>query len=285
MYPGDTCELVCYALDADNDRIGYTWSSTGGCLEPAGQRARWCAPAAPGAYTITVEASDGNGGSDSGTAVIEVLRNAPPEIDGLWLERDELLPGESAALLCTASDADDHPLSYEWTCTSGELVSVDEQAVWSAPRTPGAYVTTVSVRDGHGGGSQDDVLLTVLSPEPPAIEDLIVRPLLPDYTKESATGFRLLRGSESECEIECVANDAGGNLVYDWSATSGHIEGEGPLVLFVPPSERAEVVVSVTVTDEFRQSAYAEVFFSVLNREQYPDEDEAAPGGCNCHRY
>lgn len=281
LYPGDGCDLKCYALDTDGDELTYTWSSEQGSIEPSGDYARWTAPAVAGPCAVTVEVADGKGGRNIASAVIDVLENREPEINGLWFERDSLLPGESTALLCTASDADDHALSYEWTCTSGEIVSTGAQSIWTAPRAPGTYLVAVRADDAHGGSQVRTLLVSVYSPEPPVIEQLLVRPLLPDYTKQTNQGFRLLRGSETECEIECAASGGSKELVYEWSTTGGDIEGEGPVVLFVPPSKPAEVVVSVTVYDSFHHSAYSEVFFDVLNREKYADDDIGA--GCNCH--
>ena len=283
MYAHDTCSLVCQASDPDGEELVYSWSATGGELETMQAHARWTAPAASGQYALMVEVADGNGGSDAMVTIVEVLRNEAPVIDGLWTERDILLPGETTTLTCTAHDDDGHPLTYQWSCSAGRLESSASQAAWTAPTAPGTYLATVCASDGYGGSRTESILINVLSPKPPTIHDLVVRPLLPEYSKESSQGFRLLRGPLCECEIECIASAEGKELLYNWSTTAGSIEGSGATVLFIPPAKPAEVVVSVTVTDPLNQSAYAEAFFNVLNREAYPVDNEV-PGGCNCFR-
>ena len=99
---------------------------------------------------------------------------------------------------------------------------------------PGVYEVSVAY-DGLGGDATGSALVTVASPEPPVIETLIVRRSFPAYTKTYSWGYRLLRGSRCECEIECVASAGDKELFYEWSATGGAIEGEGAAVLFVAP--------------------------------------------------
>jgi hypothetical protein len=53
-----------------------------------------------------------------------------------------------------------------------------------------------------------------------------------------------------EYDIECVASNAGGELVYDWSCDGGVISGAGSNIVWTAPNEtsikvRVTVVVSV----------------------------------------
>lgn len=284
VYARDSCTLVCQAGDADGDDLAYAWSATDGEMKPLRARAQWTAPVAPGKYALTVEVRDDKGGADTTSMIIEVRQNEAPTIDGVQCETAVLLPGEATTLTCVAHDPDGHELAYEWSCTSGELVSVASEAVWTAPQAPGAYLVTARISDGYGGTKVQSVLLDVLSPEPPTIHQMSIFPLLPEYSKESSQGFRLLRGSLCECEIECIATAGGKDLVYEWTTSAGSIHGEGPTALFVPPAKRAEVVVSVIVTDILQQSDHAEVFFDVFNREAYAERDDSEIGCVSCRR-
>lgn len=65
----EVVNISCMAHDDDNDKLNYVWQATGGKLSGTGANVQWIAPGwvqnlndAP--YTITVEVSDDNGGSD-----------------------------------------------------------------------------------------------------------------------------------------------------------------------------------------------------------------------------
>jgi hypothetical protein len=64
-------------------------------------------------------------------------------------------------------DPDLHRLTYDWRDASGQPLIVDEDEVngFYAPRVPGTYVFTLTVRDGRGGEDTDTVTVTIL-PEP-----------------------------------------------------------------------------------------------------------------------
>jgi hypothetical protein len=72
--PEGSCTIGCAASDADGDSLTYTWSATGGAITGTSDSVSWEAPAAEGTYTISVEVSDGHGGtaSDSCEIVVEM---------------------------------------------------------------------------------------------------------------------------------------------------------------------------------------------------------------------
>jgi hypothetical protein len=72
--PEDSCTVSCAASDADGDTLTYTWSATDGTITGTGESVSWTAPDAEGTYTISVEVSDGHGGtaSDSCDIVVEM---------------------------------------------------------------------------------------------------------------------------------------------------------------------------------------------------------------------
>jgi hypothetical protein len=72
--PEGSCTIGCAASDADGDTLTYAWSATGGTITGTGDSVSWEAPAAEGTYTISVEVSDGHGGtaSDSCDIVVEM---------------------------------------------------------------------------------------------------------------------------------------------------------------------------------------------------------------------
>jgi hypothetical protein len=72
--PEGSCTIGCAASDADGDSLNYAWSATGGTITGTGDSVSWEAPATEGTYTISVEVSDGHGGtaSDSCDIVVEM---------------------------------------------------------------------------------------------------------------------------------------------------------------------------------------------------------------------
>ena len=70
--PDDTCEISCTAVDADGDRLTYSWTASDGTITGTGSTVSWEAPGDEGNYTISVAVSDGRGGTDSDSCVVEV---------------------------------------------------------------------------------------------------------------------------------------------------------------------------------------------------------------------
>jgi len=286
LYGSQSCALHCSAHDDDGDPLTFVWSSTDGNVTPSGATATWTAPRQHGSYAIMVEVKDGNGGCDTSCVIVTVTRNQAPAINAVTCSPSLMLPGEASTVSCDASDPDGHALAYEWSSPSGGVSGNGRTITWTAPSAPGTYLVTVQVFDGLGGNSTHSVLLQVAPADPPVISELLVRPFLPEYTKEYSWGYRLLRGHLCECEIECVASAEGKEIAYTWSCEQGAIKGSGPIVLFIPPDnpDDRDVHVTVTASDAFGHSTRAEVLFKVFNREQYQKEPDEIPGGCQCRR-
>jgi hypothetical protein len=141
----------------------------------------------------------------------------------------------------------------------------------------------VRVTDEMGASRTRNVMISVRCPEPPVIQELLVWPVLPDYSKFDAHGdYRLLRGSLTKCELQCVALVSYGDLTYEWSCTEGTIEGEGAIVLFTPPDATTGVYVTAKVIDSCGKSAVKELFFRIYQGDEYPTAAESLPGCMRC---
>jgi len=283
VYADEECTLFCIASDMDDDELAFEWSATEGTIVAEGATARWVAPRRVGTSSVMVQVDDGQGGLESAFVIITVLKNQSPSIETVQCTPDRLLPGQSCALMCYAFDADGQALSYEWSASSGTLTGNGTTGEWTAPDAPGTYVVTAKVADGYGGEAVSSELVEVLPSAPPTIEQVIVRPFAPEFSKEYDWGYRLLRGRMCECELECIATASGKDLTYEWQCTEGTIEGSGPVVLFIPPQDRTEVSVTVQASDEFGHASDTEILFKVFTREGYSEID-AIPGGCQCGR-
>uniref|UniRef100_A0A7C4GHG3 P/Homo B domain-containing protein n=1 Tax=candidate division WOR-3 bacterium TaxID=2052148 RepID=A0A7C4GHG3_UNCW3 len=71
--PGGTAVLRISATDADGDLVTFTWETTAGTLsQTTGDTVIWTAPSVSGPATFTVVGSDGRGGADSASKVLNV---------------------------------------------------------------------------------------------------------------------------------------------------------------------------------------------------------------------
>jgi len=283
VFTDESTEVFCIAHHADDRPLIYTWFASEGILVPSNDSALWFAPAEPGTYTVSVEVRDDAGSIAYDSVTIAAVPNEPPVVASLTAVPSQLLPGESATLTCDAYDPEGQAIEYEWLGPSGYIEGTGPVVTWTAPARPGPHNVVVKVTDEMGASHTRNVRITVVCPTPPQIEELLVWPMLPDYTTEDVRGgYRLLRGSYTECELECIAVAPYGDLTYQWSATDGSISGTGPIVLFTPPHDTAEVYVTVVVRDVCGQSAEAEMLFRVFLREEYSTVVDYQPGCLRC---
>ena len=77
--------------------------------------------------------------------------------------------------------------------------------------------------------------------EPPVNQPPVVDRLFSEYRKVKRA---------TATTIECSASDPDGDeLSYAWSATSGSIDGEGPVISWLAPKESGTYTITVTVAD------------------------------------
>ncbi|MGQ9630151.1 MAG: PKD domain-containing protein [bacterium] len=173
LSPGGKAEITVnatasYGEDEEEEaELFYSWSAEGGTIEGNGNTAIYTAPEIPGAYVITVEVSDGKGGTAIGKVVVTV-ENSVPVITSLTAEKYTLLPGESTKLYVTAEDDDKDALNYTWSViggpSSGTITWTDFIAEYTAPKSPGVYLVKVVVDDGHGAKDTASIAIQVEEP-------------------------------------------------------------------------------------------------------------------------
>jgi len=165
LYLLDSCQLECIAYDLDGDELSYIWSADSGNISGEGSVVTWVAPDAPGAYTITVEVTDGRGGEGTTQLTISVVAvNHPPVIESLTPKRWTVVEAETSTIECIASDPDGDELSYIWSAESGNISGEGSVVTWIAPDAPGAYTITVEVTDGRGGEASESISIEVCPP-------------------------------------------------------------------------------------------------------------------------
>jgi len=165
-YPSNIIdEIKCNASDPDGDTLTYDWSTTGGKFTGTGPTVSWVAPGIYGDYDITVTVKDGKGGITQATITLSVVSNLDPVISSLVAAPATVQPKASSTITCVASDPDGDILNYSWKASDGSITGAGSTVTWIAPDTEGQFTITVTVDDGRGGQTGDNVSVTVLLSE------------------------------------------------------------------------------------------------------------------------
>ena len=84
---GQTSAIASTASDPDNDKLTYTYTTSGGRITGSGANVQFDSTGtAPGTYTVTCTANDGRGGEKSATTTVAV-QAAPPPKEQVQLEQ------------------------------------------------------------------------------------------------------------------------------------------------------------------------------------------------------
>ncbi|UCD21449.1 MAG: hypothetical protein JSW22_05170 [Chloroflexota bacterium] len=190
------------------------------------------------------------------------LDNYPPVIDGLGAEAEWALPSGSLQVTCNASDRDGDGLSYDWSTNRGVITGWGPEIAWTAPEEIGVCDITVMVDDGQGGNVTGSLTLISANGTLPIIENLIIT-ADHEYLKEYSWGYKV--GKEKEYDIECVASNTSGELVYEWLCDGGEITGDGSVIMWTAPNISCDVTITVVVFDTAGYMDHASVFLEVVS--------------------
>jgi hypothetical protein len=266
VIPRGSCQIVCNATDRDGDELIYGWSASGGTITITGEgnTVIWTAPSFAGSYNVTVIVTDGHGGAVTDYVTVKVRTNRSPTITSLVADADWTTPSGSIQLTCDASDPDGDELSYEWTTTGGDISGTGAVVNWTAPQEAGLYNITVIVTDGYGGSDTRTLPASVAPEQPPTIEDLLITKDRYGhcYLKKYSGGYYV--GKEQMYDIECIVEDVGIELVYEWSCTGGELSGEGSMVTWTAPDASGKVTITVIVSDIAGKMASKNIILDVV---------------------
>ena len=263
--PSRTCQIVCNATDSDADGLSYGWSADGGAISGEGAAVTWTAPGAVGSYNVTVIVSDNRGGTATDYVTVTVRRNNSPVINDLIANSTWALPSGSLNVTCDASDSDGDELSYEWTASGGNISGTGAVVDWSAPPEVGIYYITVIVMDGHGSPDVRTLPVSVVTGQPPTIEDLIIT-AGHCYLKTNTSPYKV--GQGKNYSIQCSVADAGVQLSYEWSCDGGeivHVSEDGSVILWTAPKNQVKVTITVIVSNIADKQAVSSLLLQVVS--------------------
>jgi len=189
--------------------------------------------------------------------------NRQPVISSLAAEANWTTPLGSLQVTCNASDYDGDELSYNWSASGGELTGTGPEVTWTAPEEIGGYDITVVVDDGQDSNDTGSLILIAANGTLPIIENLIVTAREPKYLKETSWGYKV--GKEKEYDIECIASNTSGELVFEWLCDGGEISGEGSMITWTAPDTACDVTVTVIVFDVAGYMDNESIFFEVVS--------------------
>jgi hypothetical protein len=265
---GASCQIVCNATDPDGDQLSYEWSASGDTITGEGATVTWTAPDSAGFYDVTVTVSDGRGGEATHQIIVQVRANSSPTITSVWADAEWTLPSGSINVTCNATDPDHDELSYVWTASGGNITGAGARVVWTAPEQVGAYNITVMVSDGYGGSDTATLPVTVVTGEPPVIQQLRISKDRYGhcYLKPYSGGHYV--GREQRYDIECILGGASGPVSYQWSCTGGEIfatSEDGSMISWQAPDKSVKVTITVTVSDITANMASKNLVLTVVS--------------------
>jgi hypothetical protein len=190
-----------------------------------------------------------------------MVGNYSPVIDSLGASADWVAPSHSLQVTCNASDRDGDELSYDWSTSKGNITGTGSTITWTAPGQVGIGEITVVVDDGQGGSDTDSLILFAANGTLPIIEDMVVT--APEYLKETSYGYKV--GKEKEYDIECVASNTSGELIYEWLCNGGEISGEGSTITWTAPDIATIVTIIVAAFDTADHMDSDSIVFSVVS--------------------
>ncbi|KAB2840771.1 MAG: LamG domain-containing protein, partial [Melioribacteraceae bacterium] len=124
---GGQTEILCSAVDDENDNINYSWNSVYGLIQGSGENIIWTAPNEPGNYSIVCTVADAKGESNTDSIIVSVR---------------DLSIMQSGNLICYLpfnGNADDASGNNNITVVSGAALSTDRfEASGSAYQFDGA---------------------------------------------------------------------------------------------------------------------------------------------------
>ena len=166
--------VTCIVSGSDGGGLTYHWSTGGGSIEGAGAVVDWIAPEQVGMYDIVVNVTAGEGRQDTASISLIASNGPPPVIEDLIVTAAHKYLKESPvgykvgkaqnySIECVASSNTSGNLTYEWSCTGGDIAGEDSVINWTAPDAVITITVTAKVFDSLGNWVRRSVILEVVA--------------------------------------------------------------------------------------------------------------------------
>ncbi len=182
------------------------------------------------------------------------VANTPPEIISVKAATDRIEPFSLCDIVCVAVDADGDKLTYEWSCSAGEIFGEGEQIEWGSPVPEGLFQVSVTVNDGRGGTAEKAIPLKVKANTAPVVNSITI-------------DSEWVRGGDSTAVLCGVSDADGDEITLEWNATAGEFHGQGESVTWVAPNEDGVYWLSVIARDSYGGEGRRTVPVSVTSGE------------------
>jgi hypothetical protein len=170
--PLGSLQVTCNASDPEGGELSYEWTATGGNITGIGAEVIWTAPEEVGMYDITVVVSDSQAANATRSITLIASNGPPPVIEDLNVTAKEpkylketttgykVGKTKEYDIVCVASG--NGTLSYNWTCTGGNISGGGSNITWTAPDTEGSVTVTVKVFDGLSNWVRKSIVFEVV---------------------------------------------------------------------------------------------------------------------------
>ena len=270
---GAIVTLTATASDVDGDQLSYQWNQLLGetvSLNNANTLTPNFSPSTVGSYQFEIIVTDPVGNSSSDTVVVTATaaNNAPTVNAGVDAQ---FQAGSQVTLTATASDLDGDSLTYQWTQTSGETVSLSNADTLVASfdaLVEGSYRFRFTATDSQNATSTDSINVTIT-----AVNNA---PVVSAGSNQTVTEGQVVSLSATATDED---ND---NLTYNWQQTSGvdvTLSSVDSLQTSFTAISAGTYSFTITVTDEGNLSATASVDITVNQAEVDVVESSGGGGG------
>jgi len=163
---GAEFSLFCTATDRETVDLTYLWESAGVTTGSESQ-ITVMAPPAPATLIFKCSITDGGGLQAADSIIVHVVEviNYPPEIKLMSVSDKYLELGDTAIILCRASDPNDDFLSYSWTADGGSVDGNDSTAKYISTDIEGIYHISCTVKDPSGDSVSESIQVLVNNPD------------------------------------------------------------------------------------------------------------------------